>query len=93
MTILHDIFPSVSAKILQYLISAFEKNPHVDYDRYMISRNAGITTRSLARWLPILRKEGLITLTRHGGTNELLEFYRLSDNIATNHLVKFWETL
>jgi len=93
MTILYDIFPSVSAKILQFLISAFEKNPHIDYDRYMISRNAGITTRSLARWLPILREEGLITLTRKGGTNELLEFYRLTDSILTRNLVKFWEHL
>jgi len=93
MTKLYEIFPCVAAKILDYLVSEYEKNPHKDFDRYMISRGGNITTRSLNRWLPILKKASLIRLTRKGGVNEKLEFYQLSDNISTNHLVKFWEFL
>jgi len=93
MAKLYEIFPVVSAKILDYLINEYEQNPHKDFDRYMIARGANVTTRSLNRWLPVLKNEALITLTRKGGTNEKLEFYKLTESIAVNHFVKFWESL
>ncbi len=91
MTKLHEIFPTVTAQVLDFLIEEFEKDPNKDFDRYMISRGADVTTRSLVRHLPILKKEGVITLTRKGGQNRKLEFYKLAKTMRTGGLIKFAE--
>ena len=89
--VLADLFFSrASARILDFLTDEYSNNPVKDHSRYEIQDKAGVTLRSMNRWLPILKKVGFIEITRYVSRAEMV---RLASNPITEALIKFRESL
>jgi len=68
MIVLDQVFRSFTyARVLDYLVTQQLDKPGLDYSITEIHKGAGVTTRSLIRVLPDLRKLGLIKVSRKVG--------------------------
>lgn len=64
------------AKMLDYLIDEYKKNPSLDHSRDEMGEYTGLTGRTVIRYIGILKQAGIIEVTRLLGN---LEMFKLSD--------------